>query len=110
MGALIEQIEGAGEGEIGVGDPKGGGGHGFEGGLYENRGGLGGAGESDVPGVGDEGKLAGAGVFESSGGGDFKVGVALEGCSQMRGEDGELHGGIVEESCRLQVGGCQLRN
>ena len=48
----------------------------------------------------------GLGFFEAGGGGDFDVGIAVEGCAQMGGEGGKLHGGIVGRGCQLQVAGC----
>ena len=79
-GRFVEEIEGAGEGEVRIGDAQGGGADRLECRLDEDCGRLGGAGERDVPGVGDEGELAGTGVFEAGCGGDFEVWVALEGC------------------------------
>ena len=83
---LVEEFEGAGEGQIGIGDAQGCGGDITEGGFDQDGGGLGGAGQRRVLGVGDEGELAGTGVFEAGGGGDFGVGIAVEGCAKMSGE------------------------
>ena len=80
-GRLVEEFERAGEGEVGIGDAQGGGGDWLECRLDQDGGGVGGAGERGVLGVGDEGELAGAGLFQAGGGGDFGVGVALEGCA-----------------------------
>ena len=103
---FVEEFEGAGEGQIGITDAQGRGGDRAEGGFDQDGGGLRGAGERRVLGIGDEGELAGAGVFEACGGGDFGVGIAVEGCAEMRCEVGELHGGIVVETvvrCSLCV-------
>jgi len=82
---LVEEFEGVGEGEVGIPDAEGCCGNGAEGGFDQHGGGLGGAGKRRVPGIGDEGELAGAGVFEAGGGGDFGVGIAVEGCAEMSG-------------------------
>ena len=58
-GRLVEQFQGVGEGEVGVGDAEGGGGDLFERRLDQDGSGLRGAGERGVFGVGDEGELAG---------------------------------------------------
>ena len=83
---LVEELEGAGEGEVWIPDAEGCGGDGAEGGFDQDGGGLCGAGQRGVLGVGDEGELAGAGVFEAGGGGDFGVGIAVEGCAEMSGK------------------------
>jgi hypothetical protein len=66
-GGFVEKLEGVGEGEVGIPDAEGCSGDLAEGGLDQNGGGLGGAGQRRVLGIGDEGELAGAGFFEAGG-------------------------------------------
>jgi len=77
-GGLIEELEGLGEGVVGVLDAQGGGRNFLEVGFDDDGGGAGGAGECSVARVGDEGDLGGAGLFETGDTGDLEVGVATE--------------------------------
>ena len=95
---LVEELERAGEGEVGVVDAQGCCGDLLEAGLDHNGRGARGAGERCVLGIGDEGELAGLGVFEARCGGDLGVGIAQEGCAEMDSKVGKLHGEIVEET------------
>ncbi len=69
-GRLVEELDGAGEGEVGILDAQGGGGDLGEVRFDEDGGGLGGAGEGGVLGVGDEGEVAGSGGVDGGDAGD----------------------------------------
>ena len=84
-GRLVEELDGAGEGEVGVFDAEGGGGDFGEGWLDEDRRCLGGAGLGGVFWVCYEGKVAGGGGVDGSYSGDFGGGIAHEGGSQVMG-------------------------
>jgi len=78
-GRLVEELDGAGEGEVGVFDAESCGRDLGKAGFDEDRRGFGGAAEAGVFGVGDEGKVAWDGVFDAGDSGDLGGGVALEG-------------------------------
>ena len=75
---LIEEAERAREGVIGILDAQGCGGDFLKVGLDEDGGGVRGAGERGVAGIGDEGDFGGAGFFNAFDAGNFEVWVAAE--------------------------------
>ena len=77
-GRLVEEGQGAGEGEIGIRDAEGCGGDFLKFWINQDRCGVGFAGEGGVAGVGDEGHLRGAGLFNALDAGDFQLRVSAE--------------------------------
>ena len=67
----MQKSDGAREGEIGIREPEGGGGDLGKVGCDQDGGGLGGRGGGGIAGVGDEGELAGGGVFDARHAGDL---------------------------------------
>lgn len=88
----MEDFKGASEGEIRVVDAEGGRREGFERWVDQYGGGLGGTGEASVLGVGDEGELTWAGVFDSRQTGDRDFAASMERSAESMGEFGEGHG------------------
>ena len=84
-GRLVEELDGAGESEVGVTDAEGRGGDFGEAGLDEDCSRFGGAGLRGVFGVGYEGEVARGGVVDGGYSGDLSGGVAHESGSQMLG-------------------------
>ena len=75
---LIEEAERAREGVVGILDAQGCGGDFLELRLDDDGGGVRGAGQRGVAGIGDEGDFGGAGFFNALDAGDFEVRVAAE--------------------------------
>jgi hypothetical protein len=67
-----------GEGQVRIGEAQGGGGYLREIRGDEHRGGLRGAGQGCVFGVGDEGDFRGAGLFDAADSGDFEAAVSMQ--------------------------------
>ena len=86
----VEELDGTGPGEIGVGGAEGGGFERGEAGFDDEGGGLGGVGLRGVLGVGDEGEGGGAGGFDARDSVDGALGCGLEGialgCNQIGSE------------------------
>jgi hypothetical protein len=85
VGRTVEELDGEGEGQVGIVDAEGGGGDFGEAGLDEDGCGFGGAGEGGVLGVGDEGEVAWFGDFNAGDAADFVGGVAVEGGVEVLG-------------------------
>jgi len=82
---LVEELDGACEGEIRIGDAEGRGCDFGERWLNEHGGSPGGAGERGVFGIGDEGKVAGRCGIDSGNPGDLRSSITVENGSKVLG-------------------------
>lgn len=94
-GRLVEELDGAGEGQVGVFEAEGGDGDFREIVGDEDGRGTGGAGLSGVFGIGDEGDVAGCGFFDAGDTGDVEIGVAAQLRVKSTGQFCGSHGAIV---------------
>jgi len=104
-GWIVEELDGAGEGQVRILEPEGGGGDLGEVGLDQDRGSSGGPGQGGVLLVGDEGDMAGGCVFDSGNSGDEGGGIAVEGGAEMISELGQREGGAHAGDCSRGLAG-----